>query len=92
MTIEEDQFTGENDQTLRGIAIERLVTAIEQLHQFPGITAGRSILQFTGRIEGNTSLRGVRYHKTDFGLVCQCHEGRVLCIGVQGPTDDIDTL
>ena len=44
MTVQEDQFTGEDDQSLGHVTAERLVTAVKQLHQFAGITAGGRIL------------------------------------------------
>jgi len=92
MTVQEDQFTGEDDQSLRHVTAERLVTAVEQLHQFAGIRRGGRVLQLTRGVEGDARLRGVGDHETDLGLVGQCHEGGVLRIGVQGPADHVDAL
>ena len=92
MTVQEDQFTGEDDQSLGGVAIEGLETTVEQLYQLAGIAAGWGIFELAGRIEGDTGLGGIGNHESDLWLVSQCHEGCVLCIGIQGTADDIDTL
>ena len=92
MTVQEDQLTGEDDQSLRGIAVEGLVATIQQLYQLTGVAAGGSILQFAAGVECDTGLRGVRDHEADLGLVGQRHEGGILSIGVQRAADHIDTL
>ena len=92
VTVQEDQLTGEDDQTLCGVAVEGLVTTIQQLYQFAGIRTGGSILQLTTGVEGDTCLSGVRDHETDLGLVGQCHKGGILGIGIQRTADHVDTL
>ncbi len=60
VTIEEDQLTGEDNQSLRHIAVEGLITTVQQLYEFAGIAAGRCIFELTVGIEGDTGLSGVR--------------------------------
>ena len=92
MAIEEDQLTREDDQALGRITVERLETTIEQLNQFARIRAGGRIFELTAWIEGDTSLSGVRDDETDLWLIGECHEGSVLCVGVECTADHIDTL
>ena len=91
MTVQEDQLTRHDDQALLRITLEGGVTTIQQLHELAGIRAGRSIAQLTSGIKGDTSLCSVRDHKTNLRLICQCHEGSILTVGVQRTTDHIDT-
>ena len=91
VTIEEDEFARHDDETLRGAAVESLIAAIEQLHEFAGIAAGRSIREFAGGIESDTSLCRVGDDKTNLWLVGQCHECCILAIGIEGTADDVDT-
>jgi hypothetical protein len=92
VSVQEDQLTWEDDQTLGLVAVECLIATIEQLYQLAGIRRSRGILQFAGRIEGDTSLSGVRNHEADFGLIGQCHESSVLCVRIQCATNHVDTL
>ena len=92
MTVQEDQLTGEDDQSLCGVAVEGLITTVQQLYQLARIRAGGRILEFACGVEGDTSLRRVRDHEADLRLICQCHEGSVLRIGVQRTADDVDAL
>ena len=92
MSVQEDQLTGEDDQSLCGIAVEGLIAAIQQLHQLTGIRTCRCILQLTAGVEGDTGFCGVRDHETDLGLVSQCHESSILGIGIQRTADHVDTL
>ncbi len=92
MTVEEDQLTGEDDKSLRGIAVEGLITTVQQLYKLTGIAAGRCIFELTVGIEGDTGLSSVRDDETDLGLVSQCHEGGILGVGVQRTANDVDTL
>ena len=92
VAVEEDEFAGEDDKTLRGITVEGLPAAIQQLNQLTRIAAGGFVVQLASGVEGNTGLGGVRDDKTNLGLVGQCHEGVVLRVGVQCAADDVDTL
>ncbi len=92
MAVQEDEFTGEDDEALRGVAVEGLVAAVEQLYQFAGVAAGGSVIQFAGGVEGNAGLGGVRNDEANLWLVGQCHVGLVLSVGVQTAADDVDTL
>ena len=92
MTVEEDQFTGEDDKSFGLVTVEGLVTTVEQLHELAGIAAGGRIFELTVGVEGNAGLSGVRDHETYLGLVGQCHEGGILGVRVQRTADDIDTL
>ncbi len=92
MAVEEDQFAGEDDQALGGVAVEGLIAAVEQLHQFAGVRRGGFVVQLTGGIEGDAGLGGVGDDETDFGLFGQCQEGIVLRVGIQAAANDVDTL
>ena len=92
VSVQEDQLTWEDNQTLGLVALESLIAAIEQLNQLAGIRRSRRILQLTSGVEGDTSLCGVRNHEADFGLISERHESGVLGIGVQCATNHVDTL
>ena len=90
MAVQEDQLTRENDQTLCHITVESLETMVQQLSQFARIRRSRSIFQFAGRIESDTSFGCIGDNKTHFRLFCQLHEFSILGIRVQRTTDDIN--
>ena len=92
VSVEEDQLTRHEDKTFGRVAVEGLVATEQQLHQFAGISRSRCVCEFASRVECDTCLRGVGDDKTDLRLLCQCHVCPVLGIGVQGTTDNIDTL
>ena len=90
--VQEDQLAGHDDESFGRVAVKGLETTIQQLHQFTRITASWLVMELARVIKGNTRLSGVRDHKANLGLLSQCHEGRVLRVGVQGPADHIDTF
>ena len=59
VTVEENELAGEDDQTLRGITVESLVAAIQQLNQLTRIRRSGFVVQLTSGIESNTSLCSV---------------------------------
>ena len=92
MSIAEDQLTGQDDESLLGVAVETSVAAIEQLREFGRIGGGRCVAQFARIVEGDTGLGGVGDDKAHLGLLGQSHECVVLCIGIQRAADAADTL
>ena len=92
VAIEEDELAGEDDETLGGVTVKGLPTAIEQLDEFARIAAGGFVIELARRIESNTCLSSVRDDETNLRLVGQCHESIVLRVGVQRATDDVDAL
>ena len=92
MAVEENQFARHDDETLGGVALKGLIAAVEQLHEFAGITAGGSVAQLARGVEGNACLSGVGDDKAYLRLVGQCLIGPELGIGVQRARDDIDAL
>ena len=92
MAIEEDKLAGEDDETLGGVTVKGLPTAIEQLDEFARIAAGGFVIELARRIESDTCLSSVRDDETNLRLVGQRHESIVLRVGVQRATDDVDAL
>ena len=92
VAVQENQLAGEDNQALRGVAVEGLPAAVEQLHQLAGIAAGGSVVQFAGGVEGDAGLGGVRDDEANLGLVGQSHEGGILAVWVQGAANHVDAL
>ena len=92
VTVEEDQLTGHEDQTLGRIAVESLVAAEEELNELARIRRSGSVRELTSGIESDTCLGGVGDDETDLRLLCERHVRPVLGVGVQCTRDDVDTL
>ena len=92
VSVEENQLAGHEDKSLGGAAVEGLVAAVEQLHKFARVRAGRCIGELARGVKGDTCLGGVRDDEADVGLLCECHESSVLRVGVEGARDHVDTL
>ena len=92
VSIEEDELARHENKTLGRIAVESLVAAEEQLHEFARIGRSRSVGELAAVIESDTCLGRVGDDETDFRLLCERHECPVLGVGVQRTRDDIDTL
>ena len=91
MPIEENQFTRHDNHSFVGGSMEILVTVEQELNQLAGIAGCRLVCKLAGFIKGNTSFSGVGNDKSHLGLLCQSHESLMLCVGVEGTADSINT-
>ena len=92
VTVQENKLTGEDDESLRGVTVESLPAAVQQLHQLTGIRTGGFVLQLAGGVKSDTCFGGVRNHEANLRLVSQSHEGIILGVGVQCAADNVDAL
>ena len=83
VSIEEDELAGHENKTFGWVAVECLVAAEEQLHEFARIGRSRSVGELAAVIESDTCLGRVGDDEADFRLLCERHESPVLGVGVQ---------
>ena len=92
MSVAEDQLTRQDDESLLSVAVETRIAAIEQLREFGRVGGGRCVAQLARVVESDTGLGGIGDDKAHLGLLGQCHERVVLCIGIQCAADAADSL
>ena len=68
MTVLEDELAGEDNQTLRRVAIEGAEAVVEQLGELGGVGGGRCVVQAACRVKGDACLGGVRDDEADVRL------------------------
>ena len=90
MSVQENQFTRHDDQSLVSSTVECLETAIEQLRQLARIRRSRCIGQLARRVKSDTGFSGVGNDKTNLWLVCQCHESLILAIRIECTANAVD--
>ena len=90
VSIEEDELTRHDDESLRLIALESLEATIEQLNELAWIAGCRSIGEFASRVESDTCLSGVGNHETNLWLVSQSEECGVLSVRIERTADAVD--
>ncbi len=92
MSVEEDEFAGEDDETLRWVAMEERETMVEQLGEFGRIGTGGRVREATGGVESDARLGGVRDDEADVFLFRQADELLILRVGIECTTDDVYQL
>ena len=92
MAVLEDELAGEDDESLRRIAIEGTEAVVKQLGELGGLGGGRCVVQATCRVKGDAGLCSVGDDEADVRLCSQGQEGIVVCVGVHCAADAIDEL
>jgi hypothetical protein len=82
ISVQEDQFAGEDDQSFAFISVESFEAVIKQLGQFARIRGSRRVIQFAGRIEGYSRFGGIGDNETHFRLFGQSDKGIVIRIWI----------
>ena len=78
-----NQLAGEDYETFALVALEILVTVIQQLGQLAGIGACGSVGKLAGGIERDAGLGGIGDHETHLGLLCKGQICLEIFVGVE---------